>query len=196
MGRNLAERAEGRRFGGTRGWLLGGAALLVVVLAVVVGVLKPWLWWKGPPPADPFPLTPISSSPFLNTRPDARYVGSEVCRPCHEDSHATFRLTGMGRSMAEVDPAKEPADAGFDHAPSKRRYQVSRQDGRLWHREFLLAEGAPDALLSEYPLQYVVGSGRHSLTYLVEADGFLVESPVTWYASRQAWAMSPGYNHP
>src|SRR5262249_43627539 len=25
---------------------------------------------------------------------------------------------------------------------------------------------------------------------------FLVESPLTWYASRQAWGMSPGYDDP
>jgi hypothetical protein len=51
-------------------------------------------------------------------------------------------------------------------------------------------------VLSEFPVKYVVGSGRHSLTYLVEADGFLVESPVSWYASRKAWGMSPGYDNP
>src|SRR5205823_426090 len=27
-------------------------------------------------------------------------------------------------------------------------------------------------------------------------DGFMVESPATWYTSKQAWAMSPGYDRP
>src|SRR5262249_46486789 len=53
-----------------------------------------------------------------------------------------------------------------------------------------------EVVLSDYPLKYVVGSGRHSLTYLVEADGFLVESPVTWYTSKKQWGMSPGYDQP
>ncbi|MEI7702852.1 MAG: multiheme c-type cytochrome, partial [Planctomycetia bacterium] len=44
-------------------------------------------------------------------------------------------------------------------------------------------------------LKYLVGSGRHSRTYLVELDGFLMESPVTWYASTKTWSMSPGYDH-
>src|SRR5439155_26513046 len=100
------------------------------------------------------------------------------------------------RSMAPVRLDREPADASFDHPPSKRRYQVRRKDGQLWHRELLLAEGSEEVVLSEYALKYVVGSGRHSLTYLVEADGFLVESPLTWYTSRSAWAMSPGYDRP
>src|SRR5207249_7560166 len=104
------------------------------------------------------------------------------------------RRTGMGRSMAAVDPATEPADAVFDHARSKRRYQITRKDGKLWHRELLLTGGTEEIVLAEYPLKYAVGSGRYARTYLVEADGFLLESPVTWYAARQSWEMSPGYD--
>ena len=51
--------------------------------------------------------------------------------------------------------------------------------GQSWHKEFLLGSGK-DTLLTEYPVKYVVGSGEHARTYLVEAEGFLVESPVTW----------------
>jgi predicted CXXCH cytochrome family protein len=157
---------------------------------------------SGPGPQDPpakpatIPIPPLSSSPFLNTKPEARFVGSEACRSCHQGRTASFRRSGMGRSMAAVDLAREPPDASFDHPLSKRRYQVRRKDGQLWHRELLLTDGKGEVLLSEYPLRYVVGSGHHSLTYLVEADGFLVESPVTWYTSRKAWGMSPGYDRP
>ena len=174
--------------------------LAASAVLAAVGVLAA-RWWReepGPPPdppPDPFPLTPLSASPYLNTGPDARYVGSGTCRSCHLDRHESFRGTGMGRSMAEADPAREPPDAAYDHAASKRRYQVVRRDGRMWHRE-LLTGGAAEVLLSEFPVKYVVGSGRHSRTYLCEADGFLVESPATWYSARKAWGMSPGYDAP
>src|SRR5206468_1983426 len=69
-------------------------------------------------------------------------------------------------------------------------------DGRLWHRELLMGTGTADVVLAEYPVKYVVGSGRHSRTYLVEAEGFLVESPVTWYTAKKNWKMSPGYDAP
>ena len=98
--------------------------------------------------------------------------------------------------MADVDLAREPPDGAFDHPPSKRRYQIVRKDGALWHRELLRTDGPQEVVLEEHPVKYVVGSGRHALTYLVEVDGFLVESPVTWYPSQSAWGMSPGYDGP
>jgi hypothetical protein len=96
--------------------------------------------------------------------------------------------------MSKVDLGREPPDASFDHPPSRRRYQVVRRDGKMWHRELLLTDGPEEVILAEHPVNYVVGSGRHSLTYLVESDGFFFESPVTWYRSKQAWGMSPGYD--
>jgi predicted CXXCH cytochrome family protein len=155
-------------------------------------------WRDATPAIEPpsFPLPPIAASPFRNTRPDVAYVGSARCRACHADEHASFAHTGMGRSMAPVDLAREPPDAAFDHAKSKRRYQVLRKDGQLLHRELLLTDGAEEIVLSEYPVTYVVGSGRHSLTYLAEAEGFLVESPITWYRAKNGWGMSPGYDRP
>jgi predicted CXXCH cytochrome family protein len=162
--------------------------------------LAVWVWATRKPEEpttdqDPFPLSPLASSPFLNTGPGARYVGSAACTSCHQDRHDSFCSTGMGRSMAAVDATREPPDATFEHPLSKRRYQVLRKGGTLWHREFLLTDASQEVLLAEYPLKYVVGSGRHARTYLVEVDGFTVESPVTWYPSREAWDMSPGYDN-
>jgi hypothetical protein len=167
----------------------------VLTVAALAG--KAWLDRRpAPTPPDPYPLPPVSPSPFLNTRPDARYVGSEACRSCHPGSDASFRRTGMGRSMTELDPGREPPDASLDHTPSKRRYEVRRKDGRLWHRELLQTGGPQEVVLSEYPVKYAVGSGNHARMYLVEAEGFLVESPLTWYASRRTWDLSPGYDRP
>lgn len=184
----------------SKGGVPAGLVWLVCVGGLVgVAVLVAREWGRPPEPGpepDRFPLTPVSASSYLNTGPDARYVGSEACRACHADRHETFRRTGMGRSMAVVDPAREPPDVTYDHPLSKRRYQVARKNGAVWHREFLLAPGAEPVLLAEHPVTYVVGSGRHSLTYVCEPDGFMTESPVTWYTSKGAWAMSPGYDRP
>src|SRR5262249_38622948 len=165
----------------------------LVLLAAGSGA---WLLYarRGPPVEAPKEGPP--SSPFLNARPGVEYVGSAACVRCHEGHAASFHRTGMGRSMAPVDLRREPPDGGYDHTPSQRRYQVVRKGGQMRHRELLLTEGKEEVVLSDFPVTYVVGSGRHSLTYLAEVDGFLVESPVTWYAAKKAWGMSPGYDSP
>ncbi len=42
----------------------------------------------------------------------------------------------------------------------------------------------------------MIGSGHFCRTYVVEVDGFLHESPITWYTAKHQWALSPGYDFP
>lgn len=44
-------------------------------------------------------------------------------------------------------------------------------------------------------LSYFLGSGHLGTTYLYLQDGYLLESPVAWYASTQSYDMKPGYGH-
>lgn len=172
-------------------WLIIASVPTIILVALLVYWLYPT---QRPPDDDPFAIPPLSASPYRNTKPGVAYVGSEACRNCHANEHSSFRRTGMGRSAAAIDPKHLPPDAVFDHKVSKRRYRVYRQDDRLWHRESLLTGGTTEAVLNDVPVSLVVGSGAHAQTFLAEVDGFLVESPVTWYASRKAWGMSPGFD--
>ncbi|MEJ7637820.1 MAG: hypothetical protein WKF75_07520 [Singulisphaera sp.] len=168
------------------------AALVVAGAAVLVSVRRDGSWPSAGPAKSPsFPLPPLSSSPFRNTRPDVRYVGSNACRSCHAAEHASFRHTGMGRSMAPVDLGREPADGSFDHPLSRRRFQVVRKDGQLLHRELLRADGpggGPERVPSS-----VVGSGRHSRpTWSRRKDSGGIAGDLV--RLKKAWGMSPGYD--
>jgi hypothetical protein len=165
---------------------------VIVIAAVGVGL---WFYFRPKPTANDGPpdAPPLSSSPYLNTLPDATYVGSEACIKCHESQYKMYLRTGMSRSTAAVDPKNEPPDATFDDPRSGRRYRVERKNGQLWHREFLPGEAKPDVVLNEFPLEYAVGSGRFGKTYLTESDGFMFESPLSYYSAKSAWGMSPGY---
>ncbi len=143
--------------------------------------------------ATTWPPLPVADTPYLNTTADVQYVGSAACIRCHAEANETYHHTAMSVSMLPVDLDTEPPDGTFDHPLSGRRYAVVRRDGALWHIESKLADGEP-LVIAEYPVKYVVGSGRHSRTYLVETEGFLVESPITWYSERKRWDMSPGYD--
>ncbi|MFQ5733375.1 MAG: tetratricopeptide repeat protein [Planctomycetaceae bacterium] len=128
--------------------------------------------------------------------PGVAYVGSAACLECHREEHKSYLQTAHSRALTRVDPAEEPADARFQHQASGRTYSVYRRAGRLRHRETLPGGKTGELLLGDFPMEYTIGSGHHSRSYLFEQDGFLMESPVTWYAAKHAWGMSPGYDQP
>ncbi|MBI2808635.1 MAG: hypothetical protein HYX68_26905 [Planctomycetes bacterium] len=171
---------------------------LIAISAASVGVAAiANYWWKtsNAETEKEFPFPPYSKSRHLNTGPNARYVGTDVCAGCHRGSHKTYLGTAHSRALSEVNPATEPPDASFEHKLSGRSYRVYRKDNRLWHEEVVRSEGQEIARI-DLPVRYLVGSGNFSRTYIVEFDGFLHESPITWYTSRKKWDMSPGYDHP
>lgn len=182
---------------GTKTRLAIVAALVATVTVLVFG-----LWWPEPVgkpretdggPGDSLPLTPPAATRFLNTQ--AQYVGSQACRECHQDETDSFAHSGMSRSMRTVDLDAEPPDASFPHTASERLLQSTRRDGKLWHREEITGDSQP-WIVGDHEIKYIVGSGVHFTMYLCEIDGFLVESPLTWYVAKPEWAMSPGYDSP
>lgn len=148
------------------------------------------------PPADPFPLPPYSESRFFNTGSEAHYTGTAACAACHPANHRSYSLTAHSRSLADVDSNDEPPDGSFDHSLSGRSYRVYRRDNQLHHEEVLRTAGGEELTRVDVPVRYRIGSGHFTRSYLVELDGFLHESPITWYSSRNRWDMSPGYDFP
>ena len=139
------------------------------------------------------PLPARPESPFLNTHPDVQYVGSETCQSCHDDVHANFFRTRHSQAMSEIS-RDESKDGSIRHEKSGFEYDARwSKDGRLIHSEAVLVDGNPhDA--KEVLIDYAIGSGRFGKSYLSKLDGFLVQSPLTWYSDRKEWGMSPGYD--
>lgn len=119
------------------------------------------------------------------------YTDPAACRPCHQEIFDSYAQTGMGRSFARsslVPPGR------IDHPASQRSYEVVRRGGETYLRR----QQAGGVNVLEKRIDYVIGSGNHSRTYLHQAsDGRLLELPLSWYAERGGhWAMSPGYDVP
>ncbi|MFO0999006.1 MAG: multiheme c-type cytochrome [Planctomycetaceae bacterium] len=138
-----------------------------------------------------------------SARDSDQFVGSATCLECHQSEHASYLHTAHSQAMSVVAPAKEPPDTSFDHKPSGRRYRVFRKNGELWHSEELQTSDNGAGQRNDHEklkiaerLEFLIGSGRHSRTYAVKRNNILIESPITWYQSKQSWAMSPGYDHP
>ncbi|MFM7073694.1 MAG: hypothetical protein ACKO38_18050, partial [Planctomycetota bacterium] len=44
------------------------------------------------------------------------------------------------------------------------------------------------------PIAFAIGSGRRGRTYVLERDGWLTISPISWYATERRWDLSPEYD--
>jgi tetratricopeptide (TPR) repeat protein len=82
-------------------------------------------------------------------------------------------------------PAGEPVGS-FVHPASGTTFTVhSEQDG-LWQRI------ERDGYVSEYHVEYVVGSGNHASGYLVRIGDHLFQSPICFYTRYGRYDMAPG----
>ena len=165
--------------------LVAGCLLLCGWAAIEFALLRP----KPSAPTESAAVRAVDE----DAEPQPEYVGLNACADCHADEFRSYQQTAHSQALAELDPEKEPADAQFDHLLSGCSYRVYRADGAFRQRQWLTANEDAE-LIQDFPVKYLIGSGRHTRSYLIEDDGFLIESPITWYESRQAWGMSPGYD--
>jgi Tfp pilus assembly protein PilF len=118
------------------------------------------------------------------------YVGNETCAACHRPIYDSYAATAMARTSGPAAP--NVIEGSFDHGPSGVSYQVRRQG-----RDAFLSydRPGPRQLHGTQQLKYYIGSNTRGRTFLFAIDRFLYQSPINYYAAKQAWEMSPGYAH-
>ena len=121
------------------------------------------------------------------------YAGNAACAKCHTDIYKTFAQTPMANSSGSVNDDvlqnKLPA-AEFSHTASGINYHITK-DGADTFIEFERQQ--TNALKGRRKLDFFIGSGNHGRSFLSSVDGFLYQSPVSYYAKDHKWEMSPGY---
>jgi Flp pilus assembly protein TadD len=104
----------------------------------------------------------------------------------------------MGRSLGPVVAA--PATGADDGAgrvlfeAQGFEYSIAQRDGHVIHQETRRDASGHIVARNEAEVQFAIGSGRQGVTYLIERDGFLFQSPMTWYPGTRRWDLSPGYD--
>lgn len=138
-------------------------------------------------PADP-------AATYLNTEAD--YVGIDACASCHPDKAATFRESQMGRSWEPATLANSAAD--FDNPepvydPHRDLYyRPFTRDGSLYVEEYRLAD-ADTTYRRVEEIDYIVGSGHHTNSHIMDVGGYLYQMPLTWYVQDGRWDLPPGF---
>jgi hypothetical protein len=168
--------------------LISGAILFVLIVPLAL------LAWQSSRTVGIRALDP--ASPYANTRLAVEYVGDAACARCHFDIAATFRLHPMGRSLLPIArqpvPPGAPADGPLFESQGLE-YSIEQRDGRVWHQETRRDKSGEIVTRSEAEVQFVLGSGRQGISYVVDRDGFLFESPINWYSQKRRWDLSPGF---
>ena len=135
---------------------------------------------------------------------DNDYVDPRLCATCHADIAKTYRQTGMGRSFYRPTGANTVEDYTknnqFYHALSDTHYAMIRRDGAFYQRRWQIGFDGKEENVEETKIDYIIGSGNHSRTYLHRTvRGTLIELPLSWYSEKGGiWGMSPAFDsrHP
>jgi Flp pilus assembly protein TadD len=170
---------------------------LVVALSVVAGinlaavvrlVHARWSVHQDPPPA----------LVYRNTALEVQYKGDASCAACHPDQSEAFHHHPMSRSLAAVAIAGPmehyDASAGDPFAREGYQFSVERRDGKVIHRD--LRRDAQGRIITEFATEiaFAIGSGARGRTYLVQWDGFLFQSPISWFSNQSTWDLTPGFH--
>lgn len=126
-----------------------------------------------------------------------KYVGNQSCKSCHQRIYDSYVQTGMGHSLYLPDKQQvieefSPQTLVYDKFSDFYYHPFWRGDS-MYVLEFRLQER--DTLYKRLEkVDYVVGSGNQTRSYLLERNGFLYEVPITWYVNKGIWDLSPGYH--
>jgi len=139
-----------------------------------------------------------SDSPYFNHHDSVKYLGIEACKNCHSDKFETFLHTGMGQSF---DLASTQKSAASFHAIkpvydsiSDLYYVPYWENQELYIKEFrLLGKDTIHKLIEK--IDYIIGSGQHTNSHLINRNGYLFQAPLTWYAQKKQWDLPPGFEN-
>lgn len=170
--------------------------LFAAAAALAVGAAGAWIWrpWATSGHADP---RVAFATPFLNVRPDVKYMGDVNCALCHVEKAESYHRHPMGRALAAVgqEVPLERYDAAahnpFDEAGFV--FGVERREGRMLHKVTRRNDAGKTVSDFTSEVAFILGSGTRGRSYLVNRDGYLFQSAISWYSQKGIWSLSPGY---
>ncbi len=135
---------------------------------------------------------------YLNHAPDAQYVGKQECKACHAEKFETFVHSEMGRSFKPATLANSVAN--FENVKpvfdkfSNLYYIPFHRGEDLYIKEFRLS-GKDTVHQRTEKIAYIVGSGQHTNSHMIEENGYVYQAPLTWYAQDGKWDLPPGFEN-
>ena len=137
-------------------------------------------------------------SKYLNHNDSVKYVGMQQCRACHADIYNSYIETGMGKSFDLATPQKSSADFTKHHVVYDKfknlYYHPYWKNNTMYILEYRL-EGKDTIYKRTEKVDYIIGSGQHTNSHLMNVNGYIYQLPLTWYAQLQKWDLPPGFEN-
>jgi Tfp pilus assembly protein PilF len=180
----------------------------LVVLALTGAAAAAYRFWWMSAAAQPAAIVETPAIPsadprllyggaYRNVHPDVQYVGDAACTKCHVDVAATYQHHPMGRSTAPIAALapRQAYDAKHNNPFESlgARFLVERRGERVIHRETRLDDQGQPIYEREFEVNFVIGSGTRGYSYVTNRDGRLFQTPISWFAQRNIWDLSPGF---
>ena len=137
-----------------------------------------------------------STEVYLNHNDTVSYVGIETCRSCHNEIYKTFIETGMGKSFDLATRAKSAADFSKKHVvydKYKDLYYMPTWKGQHFYITEFRLQGKDTIHKREEKVDYIIGSGQHTNSHMMNVNGYVYQLPLTWYTQKGKWDLPPGY---
>ena len=121
------------------------------------------------------------ASPTQRWRPrripvGAELVGDSVCAQCHSTKTASHAKTGMAMAMETIAQSKVlTANPAMTFRNGNYAYEIKRKD-----RESIYSVTDGKQIIS-LPILYAFGEGKAGQTYILQHEGVLYESAVSFY---------------
>lgn len=124
------------------------------------------------------------------------YVGSAACRDCHAEVWEKYQSHPMAQSFAKVSAASpiEDYSGPTEFAPpGNRRYRAERTAEGVQHHEVMVDRLGEVIYDQSVHIDYGLGSGKRGRSYVIDRDGLMFKSSISWYSKEKEWVLSPDY---
>jgi Flp pilus assembly protein TadD len=184
-------------------FLTGRRGLVVMLAALAVAAVAAVFAWRtlrrpSAPAEDDFTDPRIAyTGPFRNISPAVGYVAESRCAACHREIASDYSHHAMGHSLYPIDSAPTLPIDKEHHNPFTAlgsRFHVERDGKMMRQRRVLDGKDGRPLIEQEWGIDYVLGSGGRGHSFLTNRDGFVLQTPVSWYSQKQRWDLSPGFS--
>jgi hypothetical protein len=139
-----------------------------------------------------------TNSKYLNHNDTVKYVGMQQCRSCHADIYNTYIETGMGKSFDLATKQKSSADFTKHHVVFDKiknlYYHPFWKNNNMFILEYRM-QGKDTVYQRTEKVDYIIGSGQHTNSHLMNVNGFVYQLPLTWYTQDKKWDLPPGFEN-